>query len=483
MIASTFSLTGYSQQSATRTRHNAFSGTVLFGVGAGATFGRTDFSGLRPDIMGRGFLEYLLPTNSAGTLGIRGFVNGGYVSGNNPGSGSPGAIRTPFNNVGGGLSYTFSIQDAVFPYVFAGASYMWFKPKDSDGNRLPGSLAGRYATNEANYHVELGSHLPLSKAISLDLGIGLQLSPKDNWDDISGNGNNDYMLQTVLGLSYSFLASGDEDNDGVPDDRDECPNTPAGVKVDEFGCPLDSDKDGVPDYLDKCPGTRRGMQVDKEGCETDADNDGVPNDLDKCPGTAPGIKVDASGCPDTDGDGVSDNLDKCPNTPEGVRVDDLGCPLDSDKDGVPDFQDECPNTPVGQQVNERGCATEKEIIKETITKEILLSGDTNFEFDKAQLLPAAYPVLDKLAESMKKNPETRWRIEGHTDAIGSDAYNMRLSASRAQAVVDYLVGRGVSRGRLEIVALGESRPVAPNTTVEGRAMNRRVMIKLVESNR
>lgn len=58
----------------------------------------------------------------------------------------------------------------------------------------------------------------------------------------------------------------DSDKDGVPDDRDKCPGTPAGVAVDKDGCPLDSDKDGVPDYLDKCPGTPAGVTVDKDGC-------------------------------------------------------------------------------------------------------------------------------------------------------------------------------------------------------------------------
>jgi outer membrane protein OmpA-like peptidoglycan-associated protein len=469
-------LTASSQETTTSRRYNAFSGTLLFSFGAGSTFGRTDYSDLRPDIMGRGALEYIFPTSSAGALGIRGFMNGGYVSGNRPTSGTPHTIRTPFNNIGGGLSYTFSIRDAVYPYAFAGASYMWFTPRDADGNRLTGNPGGSYATNEVDYHAELGAHLPLSKAISFDFGFGLQLSPKDNWDAASGGGNNDYALQTVIGLSYSFFATGDEDHDGVKDDLDQCPHTPEGVKVDEFGCPLDADKDGVPDYLDKCPGTKAGMEVDKDGCETDADGDGVPNTLDKCPGTPPGVRVDASGCPDTDGDGVPDNIDKCSNTPAGVKVDDFGCPLDSDKDGVPDYLDRCENTPAGQQVDEHGCATEKEIV----TKKILLSGDTNFEFDKARLLPPAYPVLDDLAESMRKNSDTRWRVEGHTDAIGSDTYNMMLSRSRAETVVQYLVAKGLDPGRFEVIPFGESRPVASNDTPEGRAMNRRVEIKLIE---
>ena len=89
----------------------------------------------------------------------------------------------------------------------------------------------------------------------------------------------------------------DSDNDGVPDSLDKCPGTPAGVAVDNDGCPPDSDKDGVPDYLDKCPGTPAGVAVDKDGCPLDSDKDGVPDYLDKCPGTPAGTAVDKDGCP------------------------------------------------------------------------------------------------------------------------------------------------------------------------------------------
>lgn len=88
----------------------------------------------------------------------------------------------------------------------------------------------------------------------------------------------------------------DSDGDGVPDDKDKCPDTPAGVLVDKDGCPQDSDGDGVPDYRDKCPGTPPGAAVDEDGCPSDDDGDGVPNHRDKCPDTRPGAKVDEDGC-------------------------------------------------------------------------------------------------------------------------------------------------------------------------------------------
>jgi len=88
----------------------------------------------------------------------------------------------------------------------------------------------------------------------------------------------------------------------------------------------------------------------------DTDCDGVNDDRDECPDTPPGVEVDEKGCPlDSDGDGVPDHRDDCPDTPEGVEVDEKGCPLDTDGDGVPDYRDECPGTPRGARVDERGC--------------------------------------------------------------------------------------------------------------------------------
>ena len=112
-------------------------------------------------------------------------------------------------------------------------------------------------------------------------------------------------------------------------------------------------------------------------------------------------------------------------------------------------------------------------------KSLVLSGDANFEFNKAKLLTNAYTVLDSLVSTMKKHPEYKWEIDGYTDAIGSDSYNIRLSKQRALSVVDYLVSQGVQRSSLKIRGYGKENPIATNDTNEGRSMNRRVEIKLL----
>jgi len=236
----------------------------------------------------------------------------------------------------------------------------------------------------------------------------------------------------------------DSDGDGVLDDRDKCPETPSGVKVDEDGCPLDSDGDGVYDYLDKCPGTAAGVEVDKDGCPLDSDGDGVYDYLDKCPGTAAGIEVDEDGCPlDSDGDGVYDYLDKCPGTAAGVEVDKDGCPLQP---------------------------MEKEIIaKGRVTLNV------QFDFDKDLVKPEYHEEIGRLAAVLKKYPDIMITIEGHTDSVGEPNYNEQLSQRRANAVKNYLVEKfGIDEKRLTTKGYGEIQPIESNATKEGRQKNRRV---------
>jgi len=107
----------------------------------------------------------------------------------------------------------------------------------------------------------------------------------------------------------------------------------------------------------------------------------------------------------------------------------------------------------------------------------------NFDYDKANIKAEFAPVLDEAAQTLKDNPEINVRIEGHTDSIGSDSYNQRLSERRAQAVKAYLVSRGVAASRLSTEGKGESEPIADNMrngrdNPEGRAMNRRAELKV-----
>jgi outer membrane protein OmpA-like peptidoglycan-associated protein len=123
---------------------------------------------------------------------------------------------------------------------------------------------------------------------------------------------------------------------------------------------------------------------------------------------------------------------------------------------------------------------EVERVREDLLK-MTLSSEARFDFDKSYIKPAFQPSLDKLATVMIKYNRSEVTIIGHTDSIGSDAYNQRLSEDRARAVKDYLVSRGVAASRMTIVGRGESEPRDTNSTEAGRQLNRRVEI-LIKGN-
>jgi len=289
----------------------------------------------------------------------------------------------------------------------------------------------------------------------------------------------DLGMDAMLTLAFGGnKAPKDSDKDGVPDKTpDMCPGTPIGTAVDAKGCPLpkDSDGDGVINEKDKCPNTPAGTKVDANGCPFgDADKDGVTDNLDKCPNTPVGATVDANGCPsDQDADGVYNGIDKCPDTPPGTKVTATGCPIDSDGDGVPDYLDKCPNTPAGMQVNATGCP----VLFEPGKSQMVLEGVT-FASNSAALDPASTGILDRVANAAQYNPSgAHYEVAGYTDNTGSLAHNMKLSQQRAEAVMNYLISKGVPASMLTAKGYGPKFPIDTNATADGRANNRRVVLK------
>lgn len=179
------------------------------------------------------------------------------------------------------------LPDMVVPYLAGGAGMSTFDPDRKDVDSENDFIM--------NYGAGLKFFLNRNMALRADVRHVLDFDGGDTYNN----------LLYTAGLCFEFGGAAkeaevagplDSDGDGVTDDIDRCPNTPAGAKVDQWGCP-DSDGDGVPDNLDKCPNTPAGCKVDKDGCPLDSDNDGVIDCLDKCPNTPAGVKVDANGCP------------------------------------------------------------------------------------------------------------------------------------------------------------------------------------------
>lgn len=178
---------------------------------------------------------------------------------------------------------------------------------------------------------------------------------------------------------------------------------------------------------------------------------------------------------DSDGDGVPNSVDKCAATPMGSKVDAGGCPLahavDADADGVADSDDRCPGTPAGQTVNAYGCAS---------TEKAEFTLNIKFQTGSSKLDPQFVDDLEKFAEFLKKYPESKVEIEGHTDNTGNEAANFRISESRAKSVVNFMSSKyGIAKNRMNAKGYGPSQPVADNSTAEGRDKNRRVVAHVI----
>jgi len=428
-------------------KFHTYSGASVLSAEVRITRSYTDFKKETFGFTGIGSYEYFLPSTTSSAFGLRVFGGAGTISGKG-GVGSSNLIQEFNSNIfflGGGLVYSLSLSKTILPYIFAGASILHFNPEDVDGNALPRNTSNAYTKNEINFNSEIGIRFFVSKNLSLNLSGASHLNGGDNLDDFSKGSANDIFFTFGGGISYILSAQTDNDGDGIEDGHDVCMNTPEGIRVDDFGCPLDSDNDNIADYLDKCPDSPWGVKVDAKGC---------PSDLDK--------------------DGVADYKDNCPETPSSLKVDEHGCLIDSDEDGIPDYLDKCPDTKPGIKIDVFGCEVEtdkKPVQPVKKLKKIILKGVADADSDNVVLTPKALESLSKLIPVMQQFPETSWKIIGHTSEN-----NKQLSLEKAKSVLEYFVSQGISPSRFEINGKGSSEPLGNNKTKAGRELNRRVEI-------
>ncbi|MDN4501787.1 OmpA family protein [Alteromonadaceae bacterium BrNp21-10] len=263
----------------------------------------------------------------------------------------------------------------------------------------------------------------------LNIGVGNRWTLKDNWNIYAeaaanrefSDGHQDISLK--LGLAYLFgsktssYTPKDDDNDGVVNTLDQCPNTPAGEAVDKKGCslPTDNDNDGVLNNVDQCPNTPASTTVDSLGCA---------------------IKLAAIG--DTDHDGVNDDIDQCADTPINDKVDDVGCSLFAEK-----------KIPIALNV-------------------LFANNSSNIDNPQDQ------SIID-FAEALKTYPEIIVTIEGHSSAPGDADYNQTISEQRANAVRDLLISQyHIPASQLLAQGFGETRLLDDRHTEAAHIKNRRI---------
>ena len=325
------------------------------------------------------------------------------------------------------------------PFVGIGGGYTWID--EIGAGTLNGTLGFNLWFNE-------------------NVGLTIQTSYKHAFEDFL-----DTHFQHSAGLSIRFGGT-DTDGDGIYDKDDACPDV-AGLEAFN-GCP-DTDGDGIEDSKDDCPNEAGSAEFN--GCP-DGDGDGIVDKDDNCP-TVAGLKS-LAGCPDADGDGVTDADDKCPD--EAGPAANKGCPwADADGDGVLDKDDKCVD--VKGTVANNGCPEVTEQVQATLNeyaKTIL------FDTGKSTIKAQSAAVLGDIIAILKEYPTAKFTVEGHTDSVGSDTLNQRLSDSRANSVKEYLVTNGIDAFRLSALGYGETRPIDSNKTRAGRANNRRVEINLAK---
>ena len=374
--------------------------------------------------------------------------------------GSQKVDNLDYFNLSLGVDYSLAESlnlNKIEPTFGVGAGYTWLEegPFNSNGNGDSNEV-----NSTGSFNTSLGLTYWANDYIGLSFKTTFNYVMPDETDLVQQH------FRHSLGLTVRFGGS-DTDGDGIQDKKDACPDVPG---LEAFnGCP-DTDGDGIQDSEDSCPDAA-GL-AEFKGCP-DTDGDGVSDNNDRCPKVA-GLS-DMAGCPDTDGDGITDMRDGCPSEagPRGNR----GCPWpDSDGDSVVDKDDKCPNEP-GTVANDGCPETPSEDVQATLAS---YAKTINFDYGKTSIKEEANKTLQAIVEILVQYPNANFVVEGHTDSVGSTAFNQKLSEQRAAVIVDFLTSNGVDASRLSSVGFGETSPVSSNDTKEGMAQNRRVEVKLAK---
>lgn len=435
-MSNTSNMSGTSTTSTPVMRHKQFS-QFSIGINGGVLSptapigGSNNFTKWDPTFGYGGYLKYQFTHY----LALQADFLRGTLKGNNDdklGNGQP--TTNPLQSFKTNLDYAASLsgvvtfgninwlsdKSTVIPYVTLGGGIAGYKPKitNASGTEI------NYKDGDKDiqeFYVPVGAGLKIAVAsnVNVDLGFKMNYVDGDNLDGFSNTANHkDKFTYGFAGLEFAF---GNK------------PQLMTNNPVADF----------KRDLMDQNEALRASVAASQQQ---------TASEITALQGQIADLKKD------TDGDGVPDFLDKCLGTPANTKVDGAGCPLP-----VPDTARPAPQTIVITEEDRR-------VVSEAIK-------DLQFETGKATIRSTSYPSLDRVAEILvKKNFSLK--LAGHTDNVGSDASNMKLSKDRAESVKDYLVSKGANPSRVEATGYGETQPIASNKTAAGRQKNRRVEFTL-----
>jgi OOP family OmpA-OmpF porin len=345
---------------------------------------------------------------------------------------------TPFSKYSTQLQYAASLSGnftlaninwhykstGIQPYFTAGGGFMGYKPVFT---RTTGETTNFKIDNDGNIHeffvpVGLGVKLNVAPGINIDLGYQVNFVYSDNIDGYNYGSNNDRFSYAHAGLEFAL---------GKKSKPQLATHNPVSSMRTE--------------YMMENQNTKNQLQSEIDAQK--AQNDQLKTDLATTNANL------AKFTTDSDGDGVPDFYDKCPNTPAGTKVDGSGCPL-----------------PVAKDVKVYVTEEDRKVVKEAIK-------NLEFDFGKATIRAHSYPSLNRVADLLvAKNFSLK--LAGHTDNVGSNDANLKLSKARAESIRSFLVSKGVNASRIEATGYGETQPIASNKTARGRQQNRRVEFTL-----
>jgi len=417
--------------------------TWSIGVGAGVLTPYSIFKGHDDFVYNGTDLGYnvYIKDQVLPSLGIQLGYTGGKVEGTGATTGAFSSYSTKLNYAVD-LTGQFTLaniswmnkQNFIQPYLMTGFGIAGYVPSFTPTG---GSLMTVNHTIKNGYiPAGFGFKFNISPAINIDLGYTTFFVDGDNFDGYNAGPTNDKFSYIHGGLEFALGASKSRPqlatHNPVASMRTEYLMAEQRLQMQEDAerarnAQLRSDLDAAKGDLASMRNALNQTNASLAKFTTDSDNDGVPDFLDKCPGTPAGTKVDGSGCP------LTTTVVKEPSVIVVTEAD-------------------------------------KQVVKEAVK-------NLEFDFNKATIRPHSFPSLDRLAALLVEKG-FNLKLAGYTDNVGSQAFNLKLSNERAEAVKNYLVSKNADPAKILAEGYGKEHPIASNKTAAGRQLNRRVEFTL-----